>query len=137
MLFKFFTSLDLVCSYHIPIRKHYFLPLFFLLITQNLCFSSIDLFLSQTPATFEHAYQTTFPTREEIKCQLPHFLKSRTTDLPTFMHLLLFSSIHKRGTVQPIRKKALLFLYSLETIYSKHLRNSPLIVIPYFSNLFS
>lgn len=133
MLFKFFTPLDLVCSYIIPIRKHYFLTLFFLLITPRLCFSSVDLFQSQTLATSQYAYQTTFPNKRRNKCQLPNFLKSRTTGLPTFIQLLLFSSIHKRGTVQPM-EKALLFLYALETIYSKHLRNSPLIVIPYFSN---
>lgn len=106
MLLKFFTPLDLVCSYIIPIRKHYFLTLFFLLITPKLCFSSVDLFQSQTLATSKDAYQTTFPNKRRNKCQLPNFLKSRTTGLPTFIQLLLFSSIHKRGTVQPTGKSS-------------------------------
>lgn len=43
-------------------------------------------------------------TRGEIKCEVSHFLKSRTTGLPTLMHLLLVSSIHKRGTALLLRE---------------------------------
>lgn len=63
------------------------------------------------------------------------FFKSRTTDLPTFMHLLLFSSIHKEE-LSCVSEKASFWLYALETIYFKHLRNPPLLIIPSFLNFF-
>lgn len=68
----------------------------------------------------------------EVKYEIPQFLKSRTTDLPIFMHLLLFFSYSQNTHWNSqFPGKASMF-YMLETIYFRHLRNPPLLVISSF-----
>lgn len=94
MLFKFFT-LVVVCSYFILINKHYLLPLFFLLIIQNLCFSYFDLFQSQISDTSKLVYHTTLPTRGKIKCEVPYFFQKQNFR-STYIHASLMQSASER-----------------------------------------
>lgn len=133
MLFKLFTPLGLACSYFISIRNHGLLLLFSFCLSSKihsstmLIYFTLKLLVLLSLCTTPHSQ-----TRGEIKCEVLHCLKSTTTDLPTFMCLLLISSIYKRGTGKDsFQGKPLSSILWRRCILS-NLKNSPLLVIPSF-----
>ena len=115
MLIQYFTLLNLACSCLIPIKKHYLLLLFFLII-QNLCFSYVDLFQSQTPTTFKLVYHTTFLTRE-IKCEVPHFFQKQNYRSTYFHASFTIFFYSQRGTVLCLRESIILIVCFRDNLF--------------------